>query len=121
VASSNDLLLEQLREIIDERQQDMRDGISPRALARRLAEMEVRERDRLEGVATGRYSIIGGISMPIPDPAHRRRSSRPPWLEKLITSKPVATAVAVILIAVASHMAARCGPLAIQPPPSMTK
>jgi hypothetical protein len=118
--SSNDLLLEQLRELIDERQQDLRDGISPRALHRRVTQLEVNERNRLEGVSTGRYSIIDG-AMTIPRDSQRRHSSRPPWLEKIITSKPITTAVAVILVAVASHMAARCGPIAIQPPPAMSK
>jgi hypothetical protein len=115
--SSNDLILEQLRELLEERRRDFGDGINLRALNRQLAEHTIADEkrhdaiderireveqdvSRVQGEATGRFNIPPPphtVAMPIVTPLRSKRPSTPPWLAR-VTEKPMT----IILVALAT-------------------
>jgi hypothetical protein len=139
--SSNDLILEMMREVVEERRRDMADGLTLRslqgmvrahtdhddrgfdAIEKRLRELE-NAAARSEGLATGRFNIppLAPIApMQIPPVVINARSHRPsmPWLASLVkpvTKQVVPYAIVAAMIA-ASHLLARCG--VVVPPPPM--
>jgi DNA-binding transcriptional MerR regulator len=116
--SSNDLVLEQLRELLEERRRDSADGINLRALNRQLTEHsnydekrhgEIEERireveqtlARVQGEATGRFHIPPPVvSTNNNGSRNSRRPSTPPWIAE-VTKKPAM----IILIALATVLA----------------
>jgi hypothetical protein len=147
--SSNDLVLEMLRELLAERQHDMSEGLTLRALRRLLTEhMERNAQDfrELEGrvrkledhasrsdgrVETGSWILppggMGGAARNQIPPVSvnvetSRRSHRPsiPWLASAAATikpaaKPIGKWLGIVLLVIASHLAARCG---FPPPPA---
>jgi hypothetical protein len=118
-SSSNDLVLEQIRELLEERRRDTFDGINLRALNRQLSEHSVYDEKRhgeiearireveqnvahMKGEATGRFNIPP-VALPIITPMSSRskRPSTPPWLAR-VTEKP-ATIILVALATVLIH------------------
>jgi len=127
-SSSNDLVLEQIRELLEERRRDTFDGINLRALNRQLSEHgafaekrhnehlsaderrhdaideRIRELEqaisRAQGEATGRFNIPP-VALPIVTPLRSKRPSTPPWLAR-VTEKP-ATIILVALATVLIH------------------
>jgi hypothetical protein len=127
--SSRDLIEEQLRELLEEQRENMRDGLTLRSLNRRVSEMERREIERLVEAGTGRYNIPPPGYNPPPvildarGRPSRRPSLRPQWMEKILASKPVSITLAVTLAGIVSHLAARCGIAAqqAQSPPAIVQ
>lgn len=137
--SSNDLILEQIREVLTERQRDQSEGLTLRsvmrsvdahatrdekvheALERRLREVE-EARARSEGpdLGTGRFQIPPYPQVVMPPTTinvdrKSKRPSLPPWLTP---KSPVVQWVAMILLVAGSHLLARCGVVTPQPQPS---
>jgi hypothetical protein len=125
--SSNDLLFELLQEIVRERQRDMGEGITLRALNKRfdehLAEDERRHEksdDRIRKleehaarseahVETGRFIIP---PPPIAQVTINGNHSKRPTITKGLKeamSNPIIKWVGIALALAASHLAARCG------------
>jgi hypothetical protein len=131
--SSNDLVLEMMREVISERQRDLGDGISPRSLNRRFedhAEHDEKRHDEHEArirkleeqatrseahTETGRY-ILPAIPINYSDGAPKsKRPSISPLL-KAATKSPAFTWGLMALMFAASTLLGRCG-IVVPPPP----
>jgi hypothetical protein len=130
--SSNDLVLEMMREVISERQRDQNDGITPRSLNRRLeehAEHDEKRHDEHEArirkleeqatrseahVETGRY-ILPPVAINMGDRPTKRPSIAP--IVKSITKSPAFTWVVMALLLALSQLLARCG--VVVPPPGI--
>ena len=134
--SSNDLILEQIRESLAERQRDLADGLTLRsilksveahasrdektheALERRLRELE-EARARAEGheSGTGRFQIPPYPQIVLPA-TKSKRPSFPPWLSP---KSPVVQWAAIGLLGLA-HLLSRvgCGVAPAPSPPSST-
>jgi hypothetical protein len=122
--SSNDLLLEQLRELIQERQRDLAEGITPRKLARDLEKFEDRLRKLEDHAArseahvetTNRFIIPPTPPVGFPPTTinvngggpHSRRPTITKGLKEAM-SNPIVKWVGIALALAASHLAARCG------------
>lgn len=130
-------MLEQIRELLSERQQDLRDGISPRSITKRIDEHAAQDAKNHEGlenrireleqhqarseahIDTARYIIPPTPSMGFPPPTtinvgnggNGPRSSRPSLVKGLkeAANNPVVKWVAIALALAASHILARCG------------
>jgi DNA-binding transcriptional MerR regulator len=121
--SSNDLILEQIRELLEERRRDSMDGINLRALNRQLSEHTIADEkrhdaiderireveqtiSRVQGEATGRFNIAPVHTVVVPPMSangnrnSRRPSTSPPWIVE-VTKKPAM----IILIALATVLA----------------
>jgi hypothetical protein len=142
--SSNDLILEMMREVISERQQDLGNGISPRSLNRRLEEhaehdekvlkehterserlhdeherrirvLEERATRSEAHTETGRY-ILPQTAINYSDgPPKSKRPSISPLL-KAATKSPAFTWGLMALMFTVSTMLGRCG-IIVPPPP----
>ncbi len=120
-SSSNDLVLEQLRELLKERSRDSMDGINLRALNRQLSDHTIADEkrhdaiderireveqtvSRVQGEATGRFNVVPPHTVVIPPMSSNGRNSRrpstPPWIVE-VTKKPAM----IILIALATVLA----------------
>jgi hypothetical protein len=144
--SSNELLTEMLRELLAERGRDQNDGLTLRALDRRLTDhsshddrMWDRIDDRLRAVeneaargsarddmAPGTPAAFPPMVMPINFGAPSVKSKRPsiPALLR-VAAKPAIHWLGVVAIVVASHLLSRCGvrdlpPIPAPPPPAVT-
>ena len=132
-SSSNDLLLEQLQELLRDRQRDQADGLTLRAVARMAEkhseedrrlhdELEKRVRDLETGrvePATGRFQIPPYPQIVLPVDRKSKRPSLPPWLSP---KSPIVQWAAIGLLALA-HVLARAGcgvPLPPAPAPAIT-
>lgn len=131
--SSNDLVLEQLRELLDERRRDSTDGISLRGLNRQMAEHaafaekrhaehaaadekrhdeiddRIREVEqnlaRTQGEATGRFNVVPPHTVVIPPmSSNGSRNSRRPSTPPWIVEVTKKPAM-IILIALATVLA----------------
>lgn len=136
-ASSNDLVIEQLRELLEDRRRELNEGITPRALAhkleehtekseerhveldRRIREVEAALRARSAvsdfRMETGRHTLVHpteqGYARPAPPPS--KRPSLGPVIKAAVKS-PVFNWLGIVVIVAASHLLTKCG---IQPPP----
>jgi hypothetical protein len=132
--SSHDLLLEQLGELIRDRQRDLSDGLTLRSLQRRLEEhsaFDKQEFDKFEerlreveqrtaahtAMDTGRYQIPP-TTINLEQPKHSHRPSTPPWI-KVAAKSPVVHWLGVVLIVAAGHLLTRCG-FQMPPPPAQS-
>lgn len=130
--SSNDLILEMIREVISERQRDQADGLTLRsvqrsveshasrddkvheAIEKRLRELED-AKSRAEGheIGTGRYQIPAYPPLVLPVAAKSKRPSLPPWLSP---KSPIVQWAAIALLGLA-HVLSRAGcGVAVSPP-----
>jgi DNA-binding transcriptional MerR regulator len=132
--SSNDLILEQIREVLSERQQDLRDGISPRSVTKRIDEHERQDERKHEGLeerirkleehaarseahveTTARFILPPTPAVGFPpttiNVGNGPRSSRPSLAKglKQAAENPFVKWIAVALAIAASHLMARCG------------
>jgi hypothetical protein len=133
--SSNDLILELMRDALNERARDQADGLTLRSLDRRLEKHEEFDREefaaitealgklrekaaRMSGHAdamdTGSFHIPP-VAINVGEPKHSKRPSVPPWLKT--ASKPILHWVGMILIVTAYHLLQRCGIQTPMPPP----
>lgn len=124
--SSNDLVLEQIREVLAERQKDLADGITPRSLNKRLEslekdhEMRLRELEQHQArseahVDTARYIIPPTPAVGFPPATTvnvNGNNSRRPTITKGLkeaANNPFIKWIAVALAIAGSHLLARCG------------
>jgi hypothetical protein len=137
--SSNELLTEMLRELLAERGRDVNDGLTLRALDRRLTDhsshddrMWDRIDDRLRKVEQEAARGAARDDMNIPTPAAfpvapiainmggGNPKSKRPSLPSIMKSaaKPALHWAGVVLIVAASHLLTRCGMTGVPPIPS---
>jgi len=132
VPSSNDLVLEQLRELLAIRQKELEEGLSLRAVSRRLdehlvnsitryddLEKRVRALELHDPVQTGRFQIPPPVAVPI-EVRTREVSKRPtlgPWI-KAAARAPLVKWGFVVVIIVGSNLMGRCG-ITLPPVPSV--
>lgn len=116
--SSNDLILEQIRSLIDERQRELADGLTLRSVLRTVEahgarddkvheelEKRVRELEIARGEpGTGRFQIPPYPQMVLPA-AKSKRPSFPPWLSP---KSPVVQWAAIAILGLA-HVLSRVG------------
>jgi hypothetical protein len=133
-SSSNDLILEQIRQLLDDQQRDLRDGLTLRSLDKRLDEhlkfdakefeaiaeqiLSMRERlaridGRADAMDTGSFHVPP-VAINVDAGPKTKRPSMPPWLKA--AAKPLSHWFGVVVIAAAVHLLGRCGFPAPSPP-----
>jgi hypothetical protein len=124
--SSNDLVLEQMREVIGERQRDLSDGISPRSLSKRIdehsnwdrqqfgeLEKRIRELEEHKAASEARVEMdtsrfrLPPVAINMGDRSTKRPSIAP--LVKAVTKNPAFTWAVTAIIVVLGQLLSRCG------------
>lgn len=124
--------MEQVTELLEDRRQELNEGIAPRALARRIDE-HLKDHDELDRrlrelesafqarravsdfrmeVQTGRHPIVTEAFMPAAPPVPKRHTM---GLVRAVVKGPAGQWFGVVLIVIASHVLTKCG---VQPPPA---
>ena len=132
--SSNDLVLEQVRELIEDRRKELIEGIAPRALSKRLddhsaaserrhqaLEDRIRALEKSQAYEDGRFQIPP-VTIPRIDVKSKGPASIGPWM-KVAARSPVVQWSLIILLVAVGQLLGRCGiaaPPAPQPSPAVS-